>query len=213
MCASRPGTAGRPPRGPGPAAPGVVLRVREGTRTRGISGPRVRLSPFLLLFPALRARTLGGSWLQSFRGRRGLRRARRRAGCGRGEARTDALLAASLFRSGGETWRGVSRGGPGLSAATFRARRGLFVPSPISSFRHPPPPTQLPTLVPSFQASFASSLYTPHPQNCTNPKSLKSGMGKEERWGRRCAMGRVPPERWMFALECRSFCFCFFSLP
>ena len=133
MCASRPGTAGRPPRGPGPAAPGVVLRVREGTRTRGISGPRVRLSPFLLLFPALRARTLGGSWLQSFRGRRGLRRARRRAGCGRGEARTDALLAASLFRSGGETWRGVSRGGPGLSAATFRARRGLFVPSPISS--------------------------------------------------------------------------------
>ena len=165
MCASRPGTAGRPPRGPGPAAPGVVLRVREGTRTRGISGPRVRLSPFLLLFPAPRARTLGGSWLQSFRGRRGLQRAKRRAGCGRGEARTDALLAASLFRSGGETWRGVSRGGPGLSAATVRARRGLFAPSPISSFRHPPPPTQLPTLVPSFQASFCLiPLHSPPPK-------------------------------------------------
>lgn len=85
----------------------------------------------------------------------------------------------ALFRSGGETWRGVARGGPGLSAATFPGSAGALGSLPISSFRHPHP-HPAPDLGPKFtRPPSASSLYPPTPT--INPKTLKSGMGKEDR--------------------------------
>ena len=134
----------------------------------------------------------------------------RGAGAGRrGQTRSSQRLCSSPGERPGEESPGEDRDCPprhsGLGGGS-----SLPPPSPPSGIPHPPPSSR-----PWSQVSrppSASSLYTPHPQNCTNPKTLKFGMGKEERWGRRCAMGRVPPERWMFALECWSF-FFFFSLP
>ena len=170
-----------------------------GDGEEGISGPRVRQSPFLLLFPAPRALTLGevgckvsesgvGSCKQS--GGRG-------AGPGRrGQKRSSRRLCSALGERPGEESPGEL---PGPSAATFRAQQGLFAPSRTSSFRHPP--TSTPTLDagPRFP-----SLLVPHPftPKLHRPKDPKSGMGKEKGWRRRCAMGRIPPGGWMFALEC-----------
>lgn len=164
---------------------------REGTRTRGISGPRCGVL-FLLLFPAPRANSgevgckvsEGGVGSSERGGGRG-------AGAG-GENRRAPRESFVPLR--GETWQAVAREGTGTVRRDIPGSAGgswLPPPSPPSGIPHPPPSSDLGPRI--YRPPSASSLYPPHPPTASNPKTLKSGMGKEG-WGRRCAMGRVPPE-------------------
>lgn len=167
VCSSGPCTVGHPARGWERRRQECCSSSGRGRGRGHLWSPGTTL-PISSSVPCAARANSGGSWLQSFRERRGLVQAKRRAGCGPREARTEALLAASLFCSGRETWRGVAGRVPGPSAATFRTQQGLFAPSRTSSFRHPPPPPQPWTLVPGSQAS----LYRiPLPPNFTTQRS------------------------------------------
>lgn len=176
-----------------------------GDGEEGISGPRVRLSPFLLLFPAPRALTLGevgckvsesgvGSCKQS--GGRG-------AGPGRrGQKRSSRRLCSALGERPGEESPGEYRDRRLQHSGLSRGSSLLPSPPPSGILHlHPNPGhwSQVP------KPPCTASLY---PQT-SRPKDPKSGMGKEKEWGRRWAMGRIRPGGWMFALECSLLLFSF----
>lgn len=155
----------------------MVLLVPAGTGKRA-SLVRDETVPISSSVPSAARANSGGSWLQSFRERRGLVQAKQRAGCERREARTEALLAASLFCSGGETWRGVAGRVRGLPAATFRTQQGLFAPPPLPLPQASPTPNPTPDTGPKFPR-----LPLPHPftPKLHQPRGPKTGIGKEKR--------------------------------
>lgn len=90
--------------------------------------------------------------------------------------RGQALLAASLFCSGGKTWQGVAGRALGPPAATLRTLQGLFAPDLLlRAAPHPQPNRD--------GASSKSSSLLPYPKLHLPAKSQSLGWGKKEGGG------------------------------